>query len=325
MLVRGFLLSCAVAIFSFPAIITASETVPHIEDTVVIYFLSEVPAPSALEDIQLPPTFKRVDELPDYPSEPVIDYSLSEDFAGSWPIPSPDTYEWFAQGIDAETSGRLQQSASALIVEVAYALQDAAEAQQAINRWIHQIASSYDGIIFDSSTLQLFDPVNWHVSRVSGWVDNTPVTSDHVMVHVYQQEDSIRAITRGMKKFALPDLVVSDFDAAHANTVVRLLYLAAQTLVERGGLGIGPDTENSLELDIHLLSATPLKRDLLDAKSENALGRYKMTVGSVERLDGDPANAIIGLLLDEGVGQTPADRKLEILNTVFGVNSATDQ
>lgn len=296
----------------------SEEVVPHIRHTLVVYFMDEETLEHTQHSLEAPVGFVRVDQLPVYPAEPAVSFEFVEDYQSRFPIPSADTYEWFAHGISEAINQKLQVSPSALVAKFGYALQDASRSLRLANEWVHQVALFENAVIYDAATLQLFDAGHWESFRLTGWNADTPVMSDHIMVHVYQHQGATRAVTRGMKKFGLPDLVSEGFDEALSNLVVRLLYLSAQTLVERGGLL----ADDMLNLNISNLTETRLKDDLVQSMDKAVPGKYLLPVREAIRLDDDPDNALIELLLDEGVGQTPTDRRRDVLHSLFGLTES---
>lgn len=308
----------ALAVFGGRSALAAEEVVPHIRHTLVVYFVDAETLELTEQSLEAPGGFVHVDQLPVYPAEPAVSFEFVEDYRSTFPIPSADTYEWFAHGISESINEKLQTSPSALVATFAYALQDASKSLRLANEWVHQVALFDNAVIYDAATLQLFDAEHWESFRLRGWNANTPVMSDHIMVHVYQHEGAVRAVTRGMKKFGLPDLVTEGFDEAYSNPVVRLLYLSAQTLVERGGLL----ADDILNLNIFNLTDTRLKDELVQSMDQAVPGKYLLPVREAIRLDDDPDNALIELLLDEGVGQTPVDRRRDVLHSLFGLKES---
>src|SRR6185436_6357655 len=101
-----------------------------------------------------------------------------------------------------------------------------------------------------------------------------------------------RAVTLGMAKFGLPDVVVESFTASLSNSMASLVDLVCQTLLERGRL----ESPGRLTLDVDGLADTDLKKTLIQSMRPNAQRKAEIRVAVGKRAEGDPENRLIEIV-----------------------------
>jgi len=76
--------------------------------------------------------------------------------------------------------------------------------------WQKRLARETGGLIWDDETREIFSPDEWHARRVETWKSEVPELARHTTIHAYKNETLVRAITLGITKFGLPDIVIED-------------------------------------------------------------------------------------------------------------------
>ena len=167
-------------------------------------------------------------------------------------------------------------------------------------------------LIVDFTTLETFSPDAWEQLRVEGWHEATPAVHRHGSLHVYPDGEWMRAVSYGMDKLGLPDLVLDRFPRGARDEVERLIALAAQTLLEN---------EAALEKGILTLSIESIRHEgvrawLRQGCSGEPEGRAQVACEIREPGDGDPDNII--LRFDFGDGAREQERQAQVFTSLFG-------
>jgi len=73
----------------------------------------------------------------------------------------------------------------------------------------------------------------------AGFLDDwIPTIEKQMTIHVYKKDEFVRAITLGMKKAGLPDVVVEEFDWSSENQVGDLINIFCQAMAEGASLNV---------------------------------------------------------------------------------------
>lgn len=293
----------------------ATETVPDIRYRNIVYFY---PDKVALERSVLAkafPYFELVDELPATASKPVLSYNLIRNFEDSYPVPDLNYLGYFGRGLDKQQATLIQGSKLALIIDVAYPAAMSYAGLSATSTSLYQFAKSNEGLIWDSETRELFTPSAWKQKRLDGWASGkTPSVVDHTVIHAYRHDEGVRAITLGMAKFGMPDVVVNNFSWSLNTSIGNLINLVAQSIME----GAVPDKNGMLKLNISALDDTRYKHDLKADLIENAQEQVNLLIGEAKWEQGDPENYLIEILFDNVQGASLSERQESLLSGVFG-------
>lgn len=303
-----------VTVLHVTAIPVASAAQSDIRYRSVVYYY---PGTVDIDIPQLKKEFKPfaiVDKLPESATRPVMSYTIIKDARESYPVPDSNYLSYFGRGLDKEQATRIEKSNLAIIIDIAYPFKSSYTDLKASTHSLFNFASSTDGIIWDAETRELFTPLAWKEIRIAPWKQGTPNVRDHIVIHAYKNNEGIRAITLGMAKFGLPDIVVNDFSWSLNRPMGNLINLAAQSIAE----GSFPDDDGYLELNINTLRDTDYKKSLLPTLKANAEPTVKIQTGTAKREEGDPENYIIELLFQNIKGDTLNIKHETLLSSLFG-------
>lgn len=177
-----------------------------------------------------------------------------------------------------------------------------------------EIAGECDAYLWDDATREVFDIEAWVDTRVTQ-VDADPVLSvmDHMLMHSYEDGDLLRIVSLGMGKLGLPDLVVEGVPRGNGRATGMLVNLAAQTMVEQGGL-----SSASMSLDIGELANAQIRSFLSADWLEGATGRVDVVLNRARRDKGDPDNVLFLVEVQGVAGSTPTERLGSGLTQLFG-------
>ncbi|MGQ8366681.1 DUF2314 domain-containing protein [Glaciecola sp. 1036] len=300
--------------FSAADISYASNSGPDIRYRSIVYFF---PSKQEIDISALKNEFKSfelVEQLPNVTDSPVVSVSVINDVENSFPVPDLSYLAYFGRGLDKQQANQIQKSNLALVIDVAYPVSLTFDGLKDATISVFNFANVSDGLIWDSETRELYTPEAWKVKRIDSWIDNIPEIEDHTVIHAYQNNEGVRAITLGMAKFGLPDIVVNDFSWSLNQSMGNLINLVAQSLAE----GLVPDEQGYLLLNIKELKNIQYKSELLATLKDNAETKVKIQIGDGKWEDGDPYNYIIELLFDDFDGASLSEKHESMLSSLFG-------
>jgi uncharacterized protein YegJ (DUF2314 family) len=180
---------------------------------------------------------------------------------------------------------------------------------------VHQLATQLGGTIWDETTRELFSLDAWKKARLDAWNGDLPNAKEHVVIHYYEAGGGRhRAITLGMQKLGLPDLVVSDVPEHEATAMMVVIDAVAQALVE--GATLAPGGE--LRLDLRGIRQAAAHDALIGLAGHGATlrGRVLLTAASAE--EGDPPNRLVELSFPTYAGASAAERQSAAVVAIVG-------
>jgi hypothetical protein len=95
------------------------------------------------------------------------------------------------------------------------------------HRLVLDLARQTRALIWDGHSRECFTPDAWHERRLRAWKGQTPPVESLIRI----RREPARAVTLGMDRFGLANLVVDGFGPADGARVEALLLLAARALV----------------------------------------------------------------------------------------------
>ena len=292
----------------------ASDVATDIRYRSIIYFYpgtKEIDISAVKKEF---PNYELVDSLPKSSVKPLVSFSVIKDVESSYPVPDLRYLSYFGRGLDKKQATRIQKSNLAIVIDVAYPVNMKFDGLKTTSFSVFNFANSSGGFIWDSETRELFTPEAWRVKRIDSWSESTPEIEDHTVIHAYKNNQGVRAITLGMAKLGLPDIVVNDFSWSLNRSMGDLINLVAQSLAE----GSVPNKEGYLELNINELKNTGYKRDLIATLKDNAEPRIKIQIGEGKWEEGDPENYIMELLFHDFEGASLSEKHEVLLSSLFG-------
>ncbi len=179
-------------------------------------------------------------------------------------------------------------------------------------RFAHELAAEHGAFLLDMETREYFTASGFKERRVDGWNGALPSVSRHITLHVYQSDKGVRAISLGMAKLGLPDLVVEQVPPGLTDEVGALVNAVAQLLVE----GQVPSAEGGLEVALGKVKDAKARQELERWVVEGARKSTRVRAVVAHRDEGDPDNVLMELaFLGSGA---PEDRLRATLDALFG-------
>lgn len=247
--------------------------------------------------------------------------TLVEDVAKGYAPPEGESLRLFGRGLSHEQAKALGLSRQALRLQFRVPPGRALEGLRLACQLAPAVARRTGGLVWDEETREVFTSEEWAARRLKGWSPGAvPDVSRHMVSHSYRSGEYLRAVTLGMAKFGLPDLVVEDFAASNARTVGHLLNLTAQTLAEGGALRQG-----ALSLDLAAIKNPVVRAAQQASLKPHAKSQVVLRFREGRAEEGDPANRLLEIVFDHYSGPDLRARQDRLLSDLFGWEDAVAQ
>lgn len=166
-----------------------------------------------------------VNESQKRPDRPVVYAYPIKEVAAKYPPPDMQSLRYFGRGLTRDQAEQLQQSRVALVIDFAHDRAHVWGGLRAANSIAESLARRTGGLLWDEETREVFTPDEWHRKRIQPWTNGIPDLSKQTTIHAYKSDEYVRAITLGMAKMGLPDVVVERFSWSLDRTVGHLINL----------------------------------------------------------------------------------------------------
>ncbi|WP_377157366.1 DUF2314 domain-containing protein [Roseateles sp. UC29_93] len=221
----------------------------------------------------------------------------------------------FGRGLSKEQAVALTRSRTALIMDFAHPSTQRMSAYRSSLLVAEQVARATGGVLWDEETREVFSADEWRKRRLNSWSGDLPDVSQQTVIHAYQNDDKlVRAISLGMVKFGLPDVVVAQFPWSSNGRMGWLLNAFAQRLGEGATMG----AQGRFELDLRAIRHGDVRQRLLDQLSAKGSGKAVLLVVAGSREHGDPDNRLLSLRFDHVSGKDEGARQDAFLTGLFG-------
>jgi len=255
-----------------------------------------------------------VDELPEAPAKPVITAQSLTEVQTEYAPPDIESLQYFGRGLSRQQAEELQKCRHVFILDFAHQRAHVWEGLRSANRVLEAIARETDGLLWDEQTREVFTPDEWHKRRIDGWMQGVPDISKHTTIHAYKADEYIRAITLGMSKFGLPDVVVEEFSWSLNRTMGHLINLLCQSIAE----GAVVERAGEFDLDIREIRHSDVRDPQIDSLKPNGTGVARLTLSKGQWEEGDPPNRLIEIGFDRYPGRDVHAQQEELLSSLFG-------
>jgi uncharacterized protein YegJ (DUF2314 family) len=230
--------------------------------------------------------------------------------------PNLESLKYFGRGVSREQALALQNSQQALLLDFGYSKQHVWDGMRSALQLTSALARRTGGIIWDEETREAFTPDVWDTNHLAAWDAEVPDISQHTVIHAYlkEREGFVRAITLGMIKFGLPDLVVEDFSWSANRNIGHLINLFAQAIAEGASL----TKPGEFDLDIRAIKNQRTRDPQISSLASNATAKAFLSLQEGHREEGDPQNRLVEITFDRYAHRDLHARQDELLSTLFG-------
>jgi uncharacterized protein YegJ (DUF2314 family) len=289
----------------------------HVSFQFAIYYLTDpIDKPLAALDELLAQkfrSFRRVAKRDDKPAEQVLCARIEADLTKYRP-PDLDSLKYFGHGLTPDQSEGLQKAHKALILDFAYPEEHVWDGMRSALSLTGDLARASAGLIWDEATREVFTPEAWAKRRIADWAEDVPDLSKHVVIHAYPKDGFVRAITLGMQKFGLPDLVIDQISWSLQRNMGHVMVLFAQALAENSTLRKPGEFDLSFDAIRNPKVREPQVKSLLPGATRVLL--LSLTEGIWE--EGDPKNRLIEIQFSRGKGPDIHAKQVQIIAQAFG-------
>jgi uncharacterized protein YegJ (DUF2314 family) len=255
-----------------------------------------------------------VESLPDQPKAALVHARLDTTVQQDYAPPSMEMLQRFGRGLTREQAIALQSSQHALLLDFAHPQSLSLAAYRSSLVLTEKLARDTRGLIWDEETREVFSPDEWHLRRLETWDGEIPDVQRHTVIHAYKGDQLVRAITLGMAKFGLPDVVVNDFSWSTNRSMGNLVNLLAQAMVE--GAAVGP--QGLYDLDVRAIRHAAARQSQLDTLKANGAAVAKLVLVKGTPDEGDPQNRLVEIRFDRAEGPDHYARQEALLGSLFG-------
>jgi uncharacterized protein YegJ (DUF2314 family) len=266
------------------------------------------------------PALKLVDQVPDDPASSFVSVRIQDDVSRKYAPPSLESLSYFGHGLSSEQTQALQRSDEAIVLQFAHPAAEVWSTLHTANSLIEGLARQTGGLIWDEATREVFSAEAWHARRLASWPDAkaVPLVSAQTSVHVYPNDSLLRAITLGMVKMGLPDVVVEEVPRSSDDQVVTVINLFSQALAEGAPVHIG----SQFKLDLSSIKNGAARDPQLHSLKRNAQGFGILSLAEGRHDEGDPNNRLIEIRFDAYKGNDSYAKQDRMLSCFFGAEDS---
>lgn len=240
--------------------------------------------------------------------------SVIGDVARQYKPPTVENLKYFGRGLNLAQAEALQKSPQVLVLVFAVSTRDALTSLLRASNLAYRLASETNALIWDEETREMFTPDAWKKIRVDSWEGQLPDVSRNITIHAYNDEGKVRAISLGMTKFALPDLVVNDMVWSLSNPLSHTINVVAQTMVE----GARPTAQGQFIVNASAIKHAALRARIDSSILTNGKGRGQVLLLQSAPQQGDPENSLAELQFDSASGKDTTSRQTQFVTQFFG-------
>lgn len=230
-----------------------------------------------------------------------------------WPPPTVEELEYFGRGMDKAAT--VAAAASKGLASFGWVLD--ADAKHEVLRGalelMGELAAQDGGYVWDVTSRELFSVEAWKL-RETSWDGDIPDVPRLFTIHYYEDEGRHRAISLGLAKLGLPDLVLEDVPQLQSDAAMAVFNACAQLMAE----GAVSDARGRFSIDFAAIKHKAVRERLQRNVGEGATMRGDVWFVEGKRADGDPENRILELRFDGYPGQTASERQAAGLLQLVG-------
>jgi uncharacterized protein YegJ (DUF2314 family) len=225
-----------------------------------------------------------------------------------------ESLQRFGYGLGQEQARALQKSEEALVLQFSHPSENVWTGLRNANALVEEIARKANGLVWDEETREVFTPDAWHEKRLKSWSGSVPDISSQTVIHVYKKDELERAITLGMTKMGLLDVVVDGVSWSSNGQVGHLINLFCQAMAE----GAVFEKSGRFSLELQAIKNSEIRDAQLKSLKGNSVGVAYLSLKPGVWEEGDPKNRLIQLTADRYVGNDPPAKQDRMLSCFLG-------
>ncbi len=266
-----------------------------------------------------PDKLKLVERMPDTPDELLVCAHVLNAVQKEYPPPAIKSLRYFGHGLTQEQMNALQKCKQAFILDFRHPKKNVWEGLRTANEIAELIARETGGILWDEETREVYSPDEWHRKRIASWTEEFPDISTQTIIHVYKPKEYVRAITLGMSKIGLPDVIIENISWSIDRSMVNLINLFCQSLAE----GATIKKPGEFDLNLRAVKTRKVRDPHIESLKPNAVAIVFLSLKKGKWEQGDPQNRLIEIDFDKYAGPNAQARQGKMLESLFGWEDTT--
>jgi len=260
--------------------------------------------------------FRRIDKIDGKSDGLAVAARMENDQINAYRPPDLKSLQYFGRGLSRDQAEALQRTESVLVLDFDYSKDHVWDGMRAALELTNALAQSMGGLIWDEVTREVFSPEKWAEQRINEWRDgdNIPDITKHIVVHAYKKDEYVRAISLGMAKFGLPDIVIDNFSWSLNRNMGHIVDLFAQALAEGAVL----QKPGEFDLQFKSIKNANVREPQITTLKSNATGIALLSLKKGKWEEGDPQNRLIEITFDRGTGPDIHAKQEQVLGAAFG-------
>jgi uncharacterized protein YegJ (DUF2314 family) len=273
------------------------------------------------ETLKKYPKLKLVNEMQEAPRQMIVSAFIEKDVKNKYTPPDERSIKFFGRGISKEQAEKLQKCEQVFILNFQHPAKYVWEGLKNANKITEAVALETGGVLWDEETREIFSRENWKKIRIESWTEKIPAISNHITMHAYKSDVFIRAITLGMRKFGLPDVVIENFPWSINQNMGNVINLFCQAMAE----GAGFSESGDFNLDIKAIKNWKIRDSQIKKLGPGASGIGLLTLKKGTWEEGDPDNRLVELCFNRNPGNDIHAQQQKALATMFGGKDEVSQ
>lgn len=252
--------------------------------------------------------------LKEAPSRPTV--VIARPTVGEFAPPSLETLKYRGKGLSDEEKVRLQKATAVTIFSFTGPGKDALASYRVALRALLALEKTAPGILWDEDARVAMGRDAW-AARLDDWTGDVPRVDRQFSIDGYRDGELLRIVTLGMRRFALPDVVVSQVTSHDFKSMGTLVNIVCQTLVERSAL----PRPGEIDVAVATLTNTAARAYYLADFEEGGTGGGTLALAKATPAEGDSDNRLLEVVFPGPAGQLQ-ERQNHTLASILGAHDS---
>jgi uncharacterized protein YegJ (DUF2314 family) len=293
----------------------------------VVFYFAPTPAANTLLTAKMLtksilPTVPFLENPKNPPAPPFVGFEEEQAPLKDFPVPDASYFKYAGRGLTKEDITAFQKTDRATRLVLIAPREDVWRIGRKFTELVLEFATATGAYVWDSATRECFHRKAWNEKRLARWPSNAiPDITHQVTIHLYHPKGAspyLRAITLGMEKFALPDVVIERMIGSDNRPAGNLINFVCQSLAERPMIRSG--AKETFRLGA--LESETLRTNMQSSLKQGATSEVTLALVRGSHQDGDPENKLMELDFRHGNGKTEDERREDLLSKLWGSNDS---
>jgi uncharacterized protein YegJ (DUF2314 family) len=264
------------------------------------------------------PDLTLVDKLPAQPERMFVHAFVQEHVKKEYAPPDLGSLRYHERGLTSDQEHALQQCDRALILSFVHPKKYVWTGLHNSDAIVDELVRRTGGLAWDEETREMYSSEAWHKRRVAAWLRKVPDVPNETVIHAYDDESSMRAVTLGMSKMGLPDIMINFSGWSSESQIGDVINIFSQSLAE----GEMMPAKGDFKLDLFALKNSQFRDDQLKSIKGKGIGVGCLSVEPGKWEEGDAKNRLIQLGFDRYPGSDPDARQESMISSFFGAEDS---